>query len=194
MAVRYACLPVLVLALNSACASLHDAVTARPATAFHERSILPKHTFRKGEAFHYIFENTEARYATTATNATARPTDLTSLEEISVSIRVDVISSGSLTTKRVTLTDVVYRKQSAADLSSGRPFVGANTLVPGLERPLSYTYQVSRNDGEVESQLASFFGEVRTTEIGSFLLPVSGRLGYATSTDGSRVRPAVMPA
>ena len=52
----------------------------------------------EGTRFNDIFENTEARYATTATNATARPTDLTSLEEISVSMRVDVISSKSTST------------------------------------------------------------------------------------------------
>ena len=53
--------------------------------ALDERSTVQKHRFRKGEAFNCFFENVEARSATAITNATTRPTDLTSLEEISAS-------------------------------------------------------------------------------------------------------------
>src|SRR5256885_14131261 len=71
--------------------------------------------------------NTQARYETAITNATARPTDLTLLKEISVSIKVDVVSSGSWTTKRVTVSDVLYRTQLARRLSRGLPCVRAET-------------------------------------------------------------------
>ena len=57
----------------------------------------------------------------------ARPTDLTLLKEISVSIKVDVVSSGSWTTKRVTVSDVLYRTQLARRLSRGLPCVRAET-------------------------------------------------------------------
>jgi hypothetical protein len=41
------------------------------------------------------------------------------MEEISASIKVDVVSSGSSTTKRVTVSDVLYRKQVASDYREG---------------------------------------------------------------------------
>jgi hypothetical protein len=86
MQIRRCCCSALVLVLVSACASMHASNLAAPQRVSGACACLPKHTFRPGEVFEYVFENTKARYVTTSTNAIARPTELTSLEEIAVSI------------------------------------------------------------------------------------------------------------
>src|SRR2546423_874428 len=89
----------LVLTLLGGCATLPRG-DARSATASPAATTLAKHNFRRNEVFNYVFENTEARYTTKAINTTSRPTDLMSIEEIKVSVTVDILDSGASTTKR----------------------------------------------------------------------------------------------
>jgi hypothetical protein len=136
-----------------------------------ENSKVQKHQFRVGETFTYFFENTEASYSTTPGIATTQVTDLISMEEVKAKVRMDIVALKGGITKKITLTEVSYRKQTADDIKSGRtvPFAAATDLIPGFAKDFSYTYLVNQSDGEVESKLGGFFKDHMSNQVGMFL-------------------------
>jgi hypothetical protein len=134
-------------------------------------SRIPQHSYKTGETVRFLFENTDTRYGSTPGLAAVRAGGLQTVEEIKVNVKVEAIDLKDGVTKKVTLTDVVYRKQSADDIRAGKSanYSPAVDLVPNFPGEFTYTYHVAKNDGEVESSLAGFFKGFLNNSVATFL-------------------------
>jgi len=130
-----------------------------------------QHSYKTGETVRFVFENTHTRYASTPGLAGVRAGGLQTMEEIKVNVKLEAVDLKDGVTKKVTLTDVVYRQQSADDIRAGKSanYSRAVDLIPNFPREFTYIYHVAKNDGEVESSLAGFFKGFLNNPVATFL-------------------------
>ena len=125
------------------------------------------HEFHEGETFEYLYESTEARYATepVSDGRIPRITDVQHIDESRTTIRFTIVpgedgaEEGTLR-KQVEFSDMRFREVTAAHLEQGEqvPFRAGHDAIPGLPEVITHTYDLG-TDGRVASGLGVIFGQ-----------------------------------
>jgi hypothetical protein len=160
--------PMVVLAVTASLASCSaDSSGSASSSSTVSPVVVPAvtrvraHEYVEGESFTYVYDNTEAVYATVPTQGgkVPRVTDLEKVDQVRVTVRYTIVADGDTLQKRMEFIDPVYREATAEELATAGgtgAFEPLANKLPGFPTTTTYTYPVGQ-DGQTALKLGEVF-------------------------------------
>jgi hypothetical protein len=79
---------------------------------------VPRHHYQIGEIFDYVYEGSEATYATEPSNGglVPRVTELQHIEQVRTTVRYEIVGEGGALNKQIEIIDPQFREFTAQEL------------------------------------------------------------------------------
>ena len=122
---------------------------------------VPRHDYRLGEVFEYVYEGSEATYATEPAHGGAVPrvTELQRIEQVRTTVRYEIVAVDGVLMKQIEIVNPQFREFAAEELTADGgpgPFRPLSDKMPGFPTTTRYTFAIGE-DGQVATRLTEVF-------------------------------------